>query len=388
MDEVEGERLVRMRRRLAEEGLDALVCRLPENVLCLTGYWPLSGVSFLMLPRDGDPLVIAPATEAEAGLLPCGVAYAVFPWGRVSDPAPLASVRGLLAGRRFSRLGWEGDFEAVAPAHVAGEVLVPAHSTAAMLQEAFPGAVLADATALLSRERAVKMPRDIDGLRRVAAVAERGVLAFEASVRPGVTEAEVVAAVEGAVVREGLGLGSVRSVRGFAQVLSGPRTAAAWGPAYLATQRRVETGELVLLELATVADGYWSDVTRVRVAGSPTGRQRAVRAAVDAAVRAATAAARPGVEGAAVDAAARTSLAEAGLDTSFPHHTGHGVGFRYHEPIPWLHPRSPDVLEEGMVCTIEPGVYSEDFGGVRVEENVIVGPAGSERLSVPARGWE
>ena len=197
----------------------------------------------------------------------------------------------------------------------------------------------------------------------------------------------MVAAVEAAVVREGLGLGGVRSVRGFAQVLSGPRTVAAWGPAYLATQRRVETGDVVLLELATVADGYWSDLTRVQVAGSPTARQREVRLAVDAAVRAVAAAARPGVDGAAVHAAARTALAEAGLAGAFPHHTGHGVGFRYHEPIPLLHPRSTDILQAGMVFTIEPGVYNEDFGGMRVEENVVVSPAGCEQISVPARAW-
>ncbi len=181
MDEGKRERLVRMRQSLAEAGLDGLVCRLPENLLCLTGYWPLSGVSFFMLPRDGDPVIIALATEAEAGLLPSDISCAVFPWGKVSDPAPLTSILRLLRGRGMSRLGWEGAFEAVAPAHVAGEVLVPARCTAAMLEEAFPRAVLVDATAVLSRERAVKLPADVEGLRRVAAVAERAVLAFEAS---------------------------------------------------------------------------------------------------------------------------------------------------------------------------------------------------------------
>lgn len=386
MPAISVDRLVRIRQRLVREGIDALACRLPENVLCLSGYWPLSGVSFLVVPQDGEPLLIAPATEAE--LLPLGIPAHVFPWGRVNDPSPLVSVcarvNRMLAPRR---LGWEADFEAVAPAHVAGEVLVPAASTAAMLREAFPGTELMDASALLAAERAIKLPHDLAGLRQAAAAAERGVLAFEAAVRPGVSEPELLAAIEGAVLRDGLCLDGVRSVRAYAQVLSGPRTAGAWGPAYLPVCRQLEAGDIVLLELATVVDGYWSDLTRVRIAGTPQSRQREVHGAVQAAVSAALAAVHPGAMAAAIDAAARASLHGAGLAAAFPHHTGHGLGFRYHEPLPFLHPHSPHRLEAGMVCTIEPGVYVEGFGGLRIEENIVVSPTGSELLSVPARAW-
>lgn len=362
------------------------MCRLPENVLCLTGYWPRSGVSFLHVPTTGEPLLVAPALEAE--FLPAGVARALFPWGRLGEPAPLDSARRALSGRgSFRRLGWEGDFESVAPAHVAGEVLVPAASTAAMLREAFPQAELVDASPVLRAERARKSAHDLSGLRRAAAVAECGVRAFEAGVRPGVAECDLLAAVEAAVARQGPGTEGAASVRAFAQVLSGPRSAGAWAPWYLATRRALEPGDIALLELATVVDGYWSDITRVAVAGTPDARQREVRGAVDAAVLAATAACRPGAAAVAVDAAARRALAEVGLADAFPHHTGHGVGFRYHEPTPWLHPDSPHVLETGMVATIEPGVYIEGFGGIRIEENVVVGPDGAKLLSVAARPW-
>ena len=360
-----------IRARLRQAGMDALVCRLPENVLCLTGYWPRSGVSFLFVPADGVPLLIAP--ELEAPFLPLGAAQALFPWGRLGEPAPLESVRRVLAAHSApARLGWEGDFEAVAPAHVAGEVLVPAVGTAAMLREAFPGVQLVDASPVLRAERARKTPHDLAGLRRAAAMAERGVVAFEQAVRPGVTECALVAEVEAAIARAGGDPDGAISVRGFAQLLSGPRTAGAWAPWYLATRRLLEPGDLVLLELATVADGYWSDITRM---------------AVEGAVAAAMACCVPGQPARAADAAARTALAAAGLAQAFPHHTGHGVGFRYHEPVPWLHPDSTDVLEAGMVCTIEPGVYIEGFGGVRIEENIVVADGGPECLSVPARPW-
>lgn len=375
-----------IRDRLRREGLDALVCRLAENVLCLSGYWPRSGVSFLFVPVGGMPLLIAP--ELEAPFLPEGVGQSLFAWGRLGESAPLESVRRVLARQAaVSRLGWEGDFEAVAPAHVAGEVLVPAASTAAMLRDAFPAATLVDASPLLRAERARKTPADLAGLRRAAAVAERGVVAFERAIRPGVSECALIAEVEAEIARAGGDPDGADSVRGFAQLLSGPRTAGAWAPWYLATRRALAPGDLVLLELATVADGYWSDITRMAVVGEPDARQREVRHAIDGAVAAAIAACRPGQPARAADAAARAALEVAGLGRAFPHHTGHGLGFRYHEPVPWLHPDSADTLESGMVCTIEPGVYLEGFGGIRIEENIAIGPAGAELLSVPARPW-
>ena len=382
------ERIASLRRRTAEAGLDALVVRLAENVVCVTGYAPLCGVSFLLVPREGEPLLAAPAVEAE--VLPAGVPLVTYPWGKAADPPPLVSVGrrlgSALAGLR--RIGWEADFEAVAPAHVAGEVLVPAASTAAMLREASGGAELVDATGLWNAERACKRPRDLEGIRRACAAAERGIRAFEEAVRPGVSEVDLVATVEAAVTRGGIGLDGARSARGYAQVLAGTRTAQAWGPAYLATTRPIASGDLVLLELATYCDGYWSDLTRVAVAGRPSNRHREVLAAVTAAVEAARVAARPGALARDVDSTARGVMREAGLESAFPHHTGHGLGFRYHEPVPFLHPDSAQVLEQGMVCTIEPGAYIEGWGGLRVEENAVVGPAAGARwLSEPARPW-
>ena len=146
--------------RLRREGMDALVCRLPENVLCLTGYWPRSGVSFLYVPADGLPLLIAP--ELEAPFLPAGVERSLFAWGRLGESAPLDSVRQVLARQApVLRLGWEADFEAIAPAHVAAEVLVPGAGTAEMLRAAFPRGTLIDASPVLRAERARKTAYDL-----------------------------------------------------------------------------------------------------------------------------------------------------------------------------------------------------------------------------------
>ncbi|HEU4798836.1 MAG TPA: M24 family metallopeptidase, partial [bacterium] len=139
--------------------------------------------------------------------------------------------------------------------------------------------------------------------------------------------------------------------------------------------------DLVMLELSTVADGYFSDLTRMATVGRPSSRQQELLDAVRRAQRSAIEAIRPGVTGDAVDRAARGILEGAGLGDAFIHITGHGLGFRYHEPMPLLYPGSKDVLEAGMVTSVEPGVYNEKFGGVRIEDDVAVRSDGAEVLS-------
>jgi len=368
--------------------LDALVCRLPENVLLLTGYWPLSSIAFVLYPREGPVTLIAVVTEEEA--IPSGAVDKVrtFAYGVVAATDPYGAVRRHLAeavhagGLGRGRIGYEGSFEAIAPGHMAAEPLVPAGITRATIADAAPDAVLVDATTALYDARACKTPTEIDYLRRANQVAALGLAAFRATFEPGRTEADVVAAVEAAIRGQGAAVAGARHVRAWAELMSGPASARAYS-AHPATSRRViERGDLGLLELATVVDGYWSDLTRTLVAGgAPTTRQRELYAAILAAHHAVMGAAQPGMTGAQVDALARGVLDDQGLGGHFVHHTGHGLGFRYHEPQPFLHPANEWEVREGMVTSIEPGLYIEGFGGLRLEENVVFTSGGVERLS-------
>lgn len=161
----QGIREQRLREALHVAGLDLLVCRLPEHVLLLCGYWPMNGMSFAFFPTAGDPVLIVPEGEqwwAESGRWSD---VRTFNWGAVHSPAPLESVAGhlrdlrrrLYGAGRHVRIGYEASVESVAPAHAAGESVAVAQPTREMLQQALGGS-LVDATPLLTEQRAIKTP--------------------------------------------------------------------------------------------------------------------------------------------------------------------------------------------------------------------------------------
>jgi Xaa-Pro dipeptidase len=380
------ERHARAKAAMARERLDLLVCRLPENVLALSGYWPFIGTSYLLVPAAGLPVCILPSTEeAEASTDLTGVRVEAYPSGVLSSGDPAEHILRMLTeqGRRMKprRIGLEADFTSLAPAMNAAESLLPGRSGEELVRRAFGDAEYVDATGMLYALRARKTPSEARRLRTVNEIAALGLAAFAKAAVPGARGIDLVAAVESAVLLQGSGHNGARAVRAFAQVAVGPEeTARGFRPFEITTGRGLAKGELALLELAVVADGFWSDRTRPRAAGAATAEQQRLCAAVARAQEAAISRIRPGVLAGAVDAAARGVLEEAGLGGEFCHITGHGTGFRYHEPVPVIGPSSATALEEGMVFSIEPGVYSPAFGGLRLEDNVLVTATGAEVL--------
>lgn len=162
--------------------------------------------------------------------------------------------------------------------------------------------------------------------------------------------------------------------------MAGAGGANAWRPFCVSSGHRLREGEPVLVELDAVTNGYFIDITRTFFVGEPDAKVRAIFDAVQAATNAAIDAARPGVRAADLDAIARRTIADAGFGAYFPHQLGHGIGLQFHEP-PTLHPASDDVLEAGMTCAVEPGVYLPGFGGIRLEENIVVTERGGEKIT-------
>jgi Xaa-Pro dipeptidase len=381
------ERIDRMRRTMEELRFDALVCRLPENVLLLSGYWPLCGWVFYVLPREGRPLCVLPGSEErEAADELWDAECKLYTYGTIDSADQYENIENLLRehvrGRNWRRVGFEGDFENIAPAWNAAEQFVPAGQTRRLLNRVFGEEIMADATDLIQDQRTCKTAYEIEKLRVVNEISCLALQAFYDTVAPGRRGVELAAAVESAAMVQGTGYGGARRVRAFTQIACGPEeTVLAFRPMEITTSRRLEKSDLALLELAVVADGYWSDRTRAAVAGTPTGLQKEVLAVVREAQERAIGLVKPGIRAADVDEAARSIIRKAGHEKRFMHITGHGVGFGYHESVPRIAPGSVDVLEEGMVHSVEPGVYFTEMGGLRIEDDVLVTMKGYEVLA-------
>lgn len=366
--------------------LDALVLRLPENVLLLSGFWPMIGASFLVFPLTGDPVCIIPdcyRNEALSALR--SVQPIFFPYGLIDSPSANDNIRkiaGRLGGASsWRKIGYEADFEAVAPSWNSAESLIPAAATVSLLGSTFPSAELVDVSNLLKKQRRTKTDYEISRLETASEISSIGLDAFQNAVDVGKTGVELAAEVESKVMIFGTGYRGAVRVRAYAQVTVGPEeTALAYRPNVISTTRPLQRGEIAVLELGLVADGYWADRTRVRVAGKPSEAQKNFFAAVVHAQEAAIAAIKPGMAASVVDDVARAAIRAAGYGSFFPHITGHGLGFGYHESSPILGPSSQDILEAGMLTSVEPGIYDSSFGGIRIEDDVLVTSTGSRVL--------
>ena len=383
------ERWEQVRSVLAADRLDALVCRLPENVVMLSGYWPVMGRSVVIFPTEGDPILLAPVSETTAVELGWITDVRTFRAWRVGDADPEVSLAALLGqafadrGLKGKRIGYEGSFGDVGIIQRTLEPWAGVGTVVPSLMGASGGAEWTDFGLRLVELSGQKTAREVERVRIANEVADFGLEAFFREAIPGKRETEIAATVESAIHVSGVGYKGVGNARAEAEVISGPRTSGAWDfPT--SSSRVVAEGDLVLIELATVADGYWSDLTRTVVAGSPNDSQRRLFQAQRAAYEAALNAMRPGVPAADADAAGRKALDEFGVRELFAHHTGHGIGFRYHEPIPFVHPDSTHVLRVGMITSLEPGLYGDNFG-LRVEDNVVITPDGAQRLCRAAR---
>jgi Xaa-Pro aminopeptidase len=230
-----------------------------------------------------------------------------------------------------------------------------------------------DLDPVLRTLRKTKHPDEQAQIRECLRVAGEAVAAARRDIRPGMTGLDLYRMVL-RVASESAG----RPVHVYGDFVSGPGAEAGGGPA---SNRAVQSGELVLLDYSVVINGYRGDFcTTFLCDGTPSTRQREMHAACMAALESGRQALQPGRTGREVYSACRAPLEAAGLADHFPHHAGHGIGLGHPEP-PYLVPESDEVLEVGDVITLEPGLYIPGVGGMRFEHNYIVTPQGSEQIS-------
>jgi Xaa-Pro aminopeptidase len=295
----------------------------------------------------------------------------------------LGIVTSLIADRGLSksRLGVEKSFETVAGSFRGSEANIPGLAFFDGLEEQCTGIRWIDASPLLKKWRQIKTPFQLEAIKKCHEIAAHAFSEGKARIQPGAREIEVAAAIEGAFQEFGVGYKEVRRARGFAFAMSGPVNAAnAWLPANFSTGRRLEKGDLLLIEFNGFADGYWSDLSRTYVVGEPDKRQIQLGKSIEMILNSVIAEIKPGIEGKSLDKRARALMKEHDLETYFPHYIGHGVGFAFHES-PILSEGFESTLEEGMVLAIEPGIYIPGYGGIRIEQNIVVTNTNAEVIS-------
>ncbi len=338
--------------RLAERKLQALVVSSPVNVRYLSGF--TGSNALLVVFAGGQPVLFTDPrygiqAARETGLRP-----------RIVRGGPLAPA-GIkaAAGRGRRRIGFEN-------------LRIP-FETHARLSEALPlGAELVPAGSLIEELRMVKSPREIEQIRRSAEANSKAFAAALRKVKPGMTERDLAAELDHQMRRHGADQAAFETI-----VAAGARAAL---PHARPSDHRLKANQLVLIDMGALRDGYASDMTRMLVLGRPGAAPRRMYEAVLEAQLAALDAVRDGVAAAAVDAPARRVLRGYGMDKAFVHSTGHGLGLEIHE-APRLGRNEKTRLKAGMVITVEPGVYVEGLGGVRIEDTVAVTANGCQNLT-------
>jgi Xaa-Pro aminopeptidase len=367
-------KLDRVRALMAEQDLDALVVRAPDNVLYLSNFWPMKGYDAVVFPREGEPtLICLEASEADAARTAWTSDVRLFAGYDARDPRP-PQARALdtarTAARPHARVGLELSLGTQASDRMVGE---PTTYTRGWF-DAWPDAD--DAAPLLAEARARKTEQEIERMRLANEIASRAMEHVRDRLRPGMKESEAGALWNGFVHSEGTGLdGRVDLAHGFSLVWSGPgiRTFTATG------DRPVQAHQPTLFEIWVVADGYWCDHTKNVCPGTLDSRYERLLEQLLAVYERAVDFCRPGASLAELDRLIRNGIEEAGYPGQPSHPVAHGVGARAHEP-PYAHQAGGGTIEEGMVLAIEPGAYWPEGGGLRLEDNFLVTADGPERL--------
>ncbi|MDR1510921.1 MAG: Xaa-Pro peptidase family protein [Synergistaceae bacterium] len=380
-----------IQKELKKYGLDGLVCRLSVNILALTGYWPCNHSVAAVVPQNGKPVLVVPETEMDNAAAETDAHFLdlqPYPLENVvefTNPAQSvsAALYGVLSksGLLRAKIGIEKSFEDGATGRMFGDFKYPAEPTWQALKERFPGVEFVDATHEIMSLRMIKTPFEVERIRKAAAVACIGFDAAREALRPGMTEADLSAALEAAILSYGTGRNGARYSRGFSSVYSGVRSSLQWSHWACTSGKAIEQNDVVIIELGSVTDGYWADLTRCFCAGSPSEKTKKSFGIILEAQAAGIEAAKPGKPIGGIDRACRDIFLKYGYGYErCGHPCGHSTGFNYHEAPP-VHQANQMPIEEGMVLCIEPGLYFPGEFGMRCEDMFYIASNGAVRLS-------
>jgi Xaa-Pro aminopeptidase len=348
MEVVHMDKLAKLREHMGESGLDGILILQPENRRYLSGFTGSSGALLVTMDKAllfTDFRYIEQATKQA-------------PQFEIVKHAPVVwdTLRDFVAG--LAKLAFEQNFVTF--------------ETYQILKQKLAGPDLVPVSGIVENLRSIKTTEELLELERAVDVSDSAFSHIVKYVEPGMTERQIALELEFFMRKNGASGPSFDFI-----VASGPRSSLPHG---IATDRIIAQGEFVKLDFGCVVNGYCSDITRTLILGEPNAKQQEIYEIVLEAQLKAEAAIRPGVTGKEIDAIARQIISDHGYGDNFGHGLGHAVGLAIHEE-PRLSPTGERVLQPGMVVTVEPGIYLPDWGGVRIEDMVVVTETGCRILT-------
>lgn len=344
-------RIERTREALTGAGVSSLLVSQRENVRWLSGF---TGSSGFVLLTESEAIFATDSRYTEQARAEC----AGFEVVRLNSSLP-EEVAAVLKRATGARVGFEADV-----------VTVSLHES---YVKALPeGLELVPTRGIVSNLRQIKDSAEIEAIESACDVADRAFAHIRGYLQPGIAERDVMLELEWFMRK------TCRAESAFDIIVaSGWRSALPHGRA---SDRVLQAGDFVTLDYGARVRGYCSDITRTVVLGEPDARQIEVYGTVKRALEAAIDAIRPDAEGKAVDAVARDMIREAGYGEYFGHGLGHGLGLAVHDG-PAFSTQSTAVMQPGLVATVEPGIYLPEWGGVRIEQDIVVTEDGCRVLT-------
>jgi Xaa-Pro dipeptidase len=360
-------RLEKLNASLRTSDLDAVALNPGPTLTYLTGahFHLMERPVVLLVAQEQRPAVILPELEMlKVEQMPYPVQ--AFPYGENPSEWEKAFRSAVQALGLDTLTGASGKRIGVEPRQM--RLLEFRYVKAGAPEADFPDA--SDALGLL---RLKKDKEEVEAMRRAVKIAQDALEATLPLIKMGVTEKELAAELVVQLLKHGS-----EPELPFAPIVSGGPNSA--NPHASPTERKLQAGDLLVIDYGATADGYISDLTRTFAVGQVEAEYEKIHKIVQEANAAGRAAGKPGVPCAAVDKAARDVIESAGYGKYFTHRTGHGIGMEPHED-PYMRGDNMQLLEPGMAYTVEPGIYLPGRNGVRVEDNVVVTETGSESLS-------
>ena len=354
-------RLDQLNASLHASGLDAVILNPGPTLTHLTGlhFHLMERPVVLMFAKDQGPAIVLPELELQkVASLPYTLQVFAYP----ENPSEWDGV----FRRAAQSLNLDGKQIGVEPRQL--RLLEFRHVKAGAPEADYP-----DASEVLSSLRLRKDTSEVEAMRRAVKIAQEALEATIPLIKIGMTEKELSSELVVQLLRHGS-----EPELPFAPIISGGPNSA--NPHASPTERKLQAGDLLVVDWGAAYDGYISDLTRTFAVGEVDEEYRKIHEIVQEANAAGRAAARPGVPCADIDKAARDVIEKSGYGTYFTHRTGHGIGMEGHEE-PYIRSDNMQLLEPGMAFTVEPGIYLPDRNGVRIEDNVVITETGADVLS-------